>query len=386
MDEEMDIIELNELAPDDAIQDMIKNLGLSAKDESSDNDEIRESLMNGELKISRTIENIPLSELVEVDDSINFFALPDDEEFIELAHSIETYGVINPIIVMKHEDSGKYVILIGRSRYIVVKSLYATSKLEKYSTIPCIILDSSTDPSLIQGMIISSNLKYRKVPRETLIKSIFTLDNVLKKNKRNKNEMNIANTIARRAGISRTTVNNYMAFKSLSPLAMELVNNRFMNLKIAKILSKQDHEKQKFIIETLENNINDLPKVMSLIQGPGKAILDEKTKQAVPDNWERTIEFTKKMVPPIANLTIKLPCEAVGECLEIVLDFKNKFAFKNNYTNRAINRVFKIKSDERIMEQYVNRGYVKEEVFEKIKRKKNKEEFKLSSLVGFEPI
>jgi len=382
MDEEMDIIELNELAPDDAIQDMIKNLGLSAKDESSDNDEIRESLMNGELKISRTIENIPLSELVEVDDSINFFALPDDEEFIELAHSIETYGVINPIIVMKHEDSGKYVILIGRSRYIVVKSLYATSKLEKYSTIPCIILDSSTDPSLIQGMIISSNLKYRKVPRETLIKSIFTLDNVLKKNKRNKNEMNIANTIARRAGISRTTVNNYMAFKSLSPLAMELVNNRFMNLKIAKILSKQDHEKQKFIIETLENNINDLPKVMSLIQGPGKAILDEKTKQAVPDNWERTIEFTKKMVPPIANLTIKLPCEAVGECLEIVLDFKNKFAFKNNYTNRAINRVFKIKSDERIMEQYVNRGYVKEEVFEKIKRKKNKEEFKLSSFVG----
>jgi len=243
-------------------------------------------------------------------------------------------------------------------------------------------LDSSTDPSLIQGMIISSNLKYRKVSRETLIKSIFTLDSVLKKNKRNRNEMNIANTIARRAGISRTTVNNYMAFKSLSPLAMELVNNRFMNLKIAKILATQDHEKQKFIIETLENNINDLPKVMSLIQGPGKAILDEKTKQAVPDNWERTVEFTKKMVPPIANLTIKLPCEAVGECLEIVLDFKNKFAFKNNYTNRAINRVFKIKSDERIMEQYVNRGYVKEEVFEKIKRKKNKEEFKLSSFVG----
>ena len=400
MDENIDIIELSELE-DEIIQNMVRDLGINNSEEpivwekeikiSSEpasenlleNDEKNMDFFNGELKFSRTIENIPLSQLVEVDDSLNFFSYPDDEEFIEMAHSIETYGVINPLIVIWSEDIGKYKVLIGRSRFIVVKGLYANSKLEKYSTLPCIILDSATDESLIQGMIITSNLKYRKIPRETLIKSIFTLEDVLKKNKRSRNDLNIANSIAKRAGISRTTVNNYNALRPLSPEAMDLVNKKQMNLQVARLLARQDEEKQNFVIETLGENINDYLKVVSLVRGPVKLVYDEELKKAVPDTWEKRIEFTKKMVPPVANLTITLPCEAVGGCLEVILDYKRSFGIKNNYKENEINHDFKIKTDERIMAQYVKRGYVKQEVFEKIKKKEKKnQQINFSSMFG----
>ena len=400
MEDNIDIIELSEIE-DKMIQDMVKDLGIGNKEEAVapevqsnfssklapenllENDEVKKVFLNGELKFSRTIEDIPLTQLIEADDSLNFFSYPDDEEFVEMAHSIETYGVINPIIVIWDEKIGKYVVLIGRTRYIVVKSLFVNSRLDKYSTVPSIVLDSTTDASLIQGMIISSNLKYRKIPREILIKSIFTLDSIIRQNKKFRNEINIAETIAKRAGISRTTVNNYMALKSLCPLAMDLVNKRIMKLKIAKILAKQDHEKQKFVVETLGNDINDIHKVISLIRGPVTSVYDEELKKAVPDTWERRIEFTKRMVPPVAQLTIKLPCEAVGGCLEVVLDYKRKFGIENKYTEKEINHDFKIKTDERIMAQYVKRGYVKQEVFNKIKKKEKKnQELDLNSLLG----
>ena len=92
---------------DEAIKGLLKNL--SAKSEPTDNDEVRKNLMNNELKFSKTIQNIPLSELIEVDESINFFKLPTDEEFIELAHSIEIYGVINPLIVRFDETNKLFV-------------------------------------------------------------------------------------------------------------------------------------------------------------------------------------------------------------------------------------------------------------------------------------
>ena len=380
-DENIDIFDIDDLE-DESIKSILKNLSTGAENEEASNDEMRKNLMNSELNFSNTIQHIPLGELIEIDDSINFFELPSDEEFIELAHSIETYGVINPLVVMRSEASEKYIVILGRSRLYVLRSLFETSKLEKYSTVPCIILEGSPDVSLIQGMIVTTNLKYRKISRETMIKSIFTLDDALKKNKRHRNEINVANAIAKRAGVSRTTVNNYMALKPLSSDAMELVNTKHMDLGVARILARQDHERQKFIMETLGDNINDINKVNSLIQGPGRSIYDEETKKAVPDNWERTIEFTKKMVPPFASITIKLPCEAVGLCLDAILDVRKKFGFENRYTEKEINHDFRIKTDERIMAQYVARGYVKQEVFNKIKKKEKKnQELDLGAMV-----
>ena len=337
-------------------------------------DEIRKSVIEGDLKFSRTIEYIDINQLIEIDDSINFFEKPDDQEFCDLLQNIQTYKVIEPLIVIKDESSEKYKVVCGRSRLFVSRALYANSGLEKYLYLPCIVLDNSTSHSLIQAIVISTNMRYRKISRKTLMKSIFLLDEILKTSKRSKNEMNIAGVIADQAGVSRSTVNNYTALKNLSPKAMDLVFKKHMNLQVAKLLAREDHEKQDSVIEALKENINDLPKVVSLLT-ESKSIYDEKEKKAMPATWERKVEFVNKITPKLTQITAKVPNTAVEECLNALLVVRKNYAIKymKTYPGDNSNQFFRVKFNENHMKQYIDRGYLKQDTFDKVKAKKFKD-------------
>ena len=56
----------------------------------------------------------------------------DEDALNELANSIKTHGVIQPIIVK--EDNGRYVIIAGERRW-------RASRLAGLKTIPCVIKD-----------------------------------------------------------------------------------------------------------------------------------------------------------------------------------------------------------------------------------------------------
>ena len=332
-----------------------------------DNTEIRKKLINDQLKFSKNIELIDLDQLIEVDSSINFFALPNDEEFLDLASSMEVYGIINPLIVIRDKETGKYIVLVGRSRLYVARSLFAETSDMRFFRIPCIELDSSTDPALIQGLVISTNIKYRKLSREDFIRSILTLDEILAKTKRNyRSEMNIADVIAKQAGVSRTTVNNYRELKYLCPMGMDLVNKKHMNLNIARMLSHKDRETQEIIIKGLGRDINDVRKVKAMMEGPAKSIYDAETKTAVKETWDMKTTRTKNMVPTYTYITVKVGYSEVETVMKNLTTMRKDFAIKYAATKKnSINRFLKVSVRDRDMVQYVNRGFLKQETLDK---------------------
>ena len=332
-----------------------------------DNAEIKRNLIKDELKFSKTVEFIDLDKLVEVNSSINYFAVPNNEEFLDLAASLELYGIVNPLIVMKDETSDKYIVLVGRSRLLVSRSLYAESEDLRFFKIPCIILQSGTDPDLIQGLIISTNMKYRKLSKEDKIKSVLILDEILARNKRTKGEMNLTNVIASQAGISRTTVNNYRELKTLCPIGMELLRNRNMNLGIARMIAHKDQATQEIIIKGLGNDINDVRMVKAMMEGPSSTINDPETKTMVKETWEMKTKRTKEMIPPYTNITIKVSCLTVEDTLRDLAVLRKGFAIKFAATKKnSINTFLKVNVKDRDMVQYIKRGFLKQETLDKV--------------------
>ena len=335
--------------------------------EFKDDAEIRRNLISDQLNFSKTIENIDLDKLVEVDSSVNFFAVPNNEEFLDLTDSLDHYGVINPLIVMKDEGSDKYIVLIGRSRLYALRSLYAETEDMRFFKIPCICLETLVDPKLIQGLIISSNMNYRKLSKEDKIRSVLILDNILASIKDNPGEMNVTNVIAKQAGISRTTVNNYRELKDLCAMGMDLVMKKHMNLGIARMISHKDQATQEIIIKGLGTDINNARMVSAMMEGPSKSISDPDTKTMVKETWEMKIKNTKEMIPKFTYITIKVSSLSVEDTLRDLAVLRKGFAIKYATTKKKdINRIMEVRVNDRDMAQYINRGFLKQETLNKI--------------------
>ena len=336
--------------------------------EMKDNNEIRNNLIKGQLKFSKTIEYFDLDKLVEVDDSVNFFAMPDNEEFLDLASSIEIYGIINPLIVMKSVETDKYIVLSGRSRLLVSRSLFAESGDMRFFKIPVIELDSATDPKLIQGLVISTNLKYRKLSKADLIRSILTLDECFSKIKAYRSEMNISKLIAQHAGVCRTTVNNYRELKYLCSMGMELIEQKKMNLYIGRMIAQKDRETQEFIIKGLGDDINDVRIVKSLIVDSNSTkSIDPNNEYLIKETWEKRVARAKEKIPPYTYVTVKVNFQEVETTLKTLTQMRKEFALKYNTTKKnSINSIFKVSVNDRDMIQYIKRGFAQQATLDKV--------------------
>jgi len=345
-------------------------------------DEIRKNLISfDKLQFSKTVDQIDLYDLEEMDTTINFFSFPDNEEFLDLVSSIEIFGIVTPLVVMKSESDEKYTVVCGRNRLLALRSLYANSKDDRFRSVPCIQL-GKTDPMMLQGLIIASNLKYRKVSLEDRIKSIFILDTILSKNKKYRNEYNIAEVIAQKTGVTRNTVNNYLALRGLSDTAMDLVNKGYLNLTIARMLARVSHEKQDDIINTLEENINDFNKVRSLTSKiyPQSSMKDEKTGKMVPLTWELHLESAKRAVEEKTTIKITVVAELVGELLNKIFGVKDEYVKLNQIKNG--NKYMKINVVDRHMRQYLNRGFINQNTYDRVVPKKDPKGMDLLKTLG----
>ena len=344
-------------------RNIVDNMKIDIKDlfkmpETSDNAEIRRNLIKDELKFSKTIEYIDLDKLVEVDSSINFFAVPDNEEFLDLAASLEQFGVVNPLITMRDEASGNYIVLVGRSRLYALRSLYAETQDDRFFKVPCILLDNSVDPILIQGLVISTNMKYRKLSKADIIKSVNILDSILNSTRKTSGEMNITDVIAKHAGVSRTTVNNYRELNKLCPKGMELVENRHMNLGIARLISQKDQKTQEKIINGLGNDINDVKMVKKMMEGPSSRI---------NETWEEKTKSVKELIPSFTTVTIRVGFQEVEGFFKGISALRKEYALKYAATKKGdINRFLKVSVNDRDMVQYINRGFLKQETLDKV--------------------
>ena len=321
----------------------------------------------GRVKFSDKIEYIHLSKLAKPDDSINFFSPPDNEDFLNLLENVEMYGIINPLLVILDKESGNYTVISGNSRLTALNVLYNESKDQRFLYAPCIVLDSNTDDSIIQSIVITTNLSYRKISKEEQIKAVLLLDDALIKGKKYKNQMNITDVIAAKAGISRTTANTLRGFKHLSPKALDLLYKGNITRNAARILSMENHNIQNFIIDGLGNQINDISKLKEIIAEPGKLIYDKELIKADP------------VVPVTTKVTIYIDNNEVEDLLKALLPLRAEAAIRHQAcTDNEINKYFKVVFNRDHMNQYLQAGRVTRETLDNIKSGEYKEVVKFA--------
>ena len=266
----------------------------------------------------------------------------------------------------------------GRSRLAALNQLYNSTLDEHYQYAPCLILNSSTNSDLIQGIVIATNLNYKKIPKDVQIKSVLLLDEILSKSKTHKAEMNIIDTIADKAGISRTTANTIRGFKNLSDKALDLLYKDHLTRGSARILSMiKDKKTQDLIIEKLGNKINDIPKLKEMLNPPDKKVYDKDTKSMVTDTWEKKIERTLDKAPRTTTITLQVDSKEVEGILKALIPLRGKAVTKyQTFKEGEINKYFRVILNDSHMEQFLKKGYVTKETLDLVRSGDYKEVIK----------
>lgn len=162
----------------------------------------------------------------------------DQEKIQELAQSIKTYGMLQPIIVIREEDG--YSIVAGERRYLACKLL-------KWQEMPAIIRD-------YRGSSLAAVTLIENLQRENL--------NIIEEAqgyKRLIEEFNLTQEVlAQRLGKSQSTIANKMRLLKLSSQIKNLLAEGRITERHARSLLKLDSpKKQQQAVEIiLKNNLN----------------------------------------------------------------------------------------------------------------------------------
>lgn len=154
--------------------------------------------------INKIITN-PLNEIYKVDN------------ILELASSIEQYGLKQPIVVIKTGD--KYMIIAGHRRFAAIQSIYARGKSIEFAgkqlsnLVPCIFENSdkfdNEDDAFFE---LTSSNNYRKLSADEMKSLIIKTNDIYEKRKNSGEVIQGAKRdwIAAKIGLSPRTVDKYL--------------------------------------------------------------------------------------------------------------------------------------------------------------------------------
>ena len=190
----------------------------------------------------------------------NYFKKPNTEQLITLIASVETLGILCPLILYKEKHLNDYTVICGQSRLTALKNLFANTQDVRYKKAPCYIVDfDDIDEYYIRAMILDSNLSYRSMDQTVLMKAIIERYTILKRTKTYRSEINVAQALSEEFLISRSTVYNYLCLKKLCEEAMVLLLEKRINLQAGRYLARVNHEVQVMILENFGiENINTI--------------------------------------------------------------------------------------------------------------------------------
>ena len=199
----------------------------------------------------------------------------DEDALNELANSIKTHGVIQPIIVK--EDNGRYVIIAGERRW-------RASRLAGLKTIPCVIKDYTEQE--ISEIAIIENLQ-----REDLnpIESAKAIKNLI-------NQYNLTqDEVADKIGKSRPAVANTLRLLSLPEQIITLVEQNKLSAGHARaLLGVSSASKQKEIaVAIIEKGltVRDVENIIKNLNKPKQeTVLKPKEKSLEIKDFENKIK------------------------------------------------------------------------------------------------
>lgn len=139
----------------------------------------------------------------------------------DLAASIDSQGLLQPIVVCQATQKGKWEILTGQRRFLA-------HKLLKRDTISAAVLDEQVDEAEAKAISITENLIRRNLSGTELIDGITFLYN----------KYGSASAVAKATGIPYNDVRHYVKYPRLMPSLKKMVDDGEVDVKVA--LKAQD--------------------------------------------------------------------------------------------------------------------------------------------------
>lgn len=164
----------------------------------------------------------------------------DDSKIEELAKTIRTHGVIQPIVVRKLEDEDGYELIAGERRWRAVVSL-------GWDTIPAIV-KNMTDTETASVALIE-NLQREEL---TVIEEAIAYDQLLNSHGLTQE------ALAQRLGKSQSTIANKLRLLKLPKVVQQSLLNKEITERHARALLKlKDEKEQEKLLQTIiEKKLN----------------------------------------------------------------------------------------------------------------------------------
>lgn len=201
-------------------------------------------------------ETIAIDSLEAAPDKWNFFKQLSEKKGLDLAISIHTNGLLQPIVVRALDQSkSKYQILAGHSRVRAYKLLYELFNDDKYLNIEAIVygFDKLSDLKA-REIIIDTNLMQRgNLPSSEMARCVSEKVQLLKI----QNVKNITTVLTEKYDIKKTSLFMWTKLAGLIDPFKELMDNHILTLKNCYKLAQFSEEEQKKIYEEAGELLND---------------------------------------------------------------------------------------------------------------------------------
>ena len=226
----------------------------------------------------------------------------DEKALNDLAQSIKSLGVIQPITLRK--DGGKFEIISGERRY-------RASKLAGLSSIPAYIR-LVNDQELLEMALVEN------IQREDLdsIEIALTYQRLLE-------EIGLTQeSLSQRLGKDRSTITNSIRLLRLSPEVQNAIRSGEISAGHGRaIISLEDVQLQKILFDKIlkeQLNVRQTEQASTLLKNPNKEL--PKSKTAVPNEYKKA----EKKLSDFLETKVEIKTSANGKKGKIVLDFKNE--------------------------------------------------------------
>ena len=260
------------------------------------------------LEMEQYVEELPAVSRMEEIDIESIIPNPkqprtifDDDALEELADSIATLGLIQPITVRK-EEGGKYIIISGERRW-------RASKLAGRKTIAAYIREA--DDKELHEMALVENIQRQDLNAMEIAISLQRLID----------ECGVTQeTVAQRVGKKRSTVANYLRLISMCPVVQAALKGNLITMGHAKAIAAAPEEAQPSVVKKVIKKELSVRATEQLVKKltEGKTTTEATTEEEFPEIYTRIVEQLSKLVGE--DIKIKRAADGSGK---IVIGFSN---------------------------------------------------------------
>ena len=212
---------------------------------------------------------------------------PSMADVDELARSIEKLGLLQPIVVCRAAEAGRWEILTGQRRFLAHKRL-------RRASIPAAILDERVPEARAKAISITENLIRKKLSGRELVDGITHLYN----------HYGSQTAVVEATGLSAETVRSYVKYARLVPELKKMVDDGVVDVKVA--LRAQDAsagpDDEPVVAEAVK-----LARAMGKMSGVQQKKLTKVRRQNPDESVDELIERAKsadKVTQIVATVTM----------------------------------------------------------------------------------